>query len=81
MGSMGTPRMEQGQGVERSYGWVGEGGDCHYYRRVREADGSVRWYRADAASERALPDDYDAGGALYPPRVTEWIPCAEPVEE
>jgi hypothetical protein len=76
---MGTPRIEQGQIVEYSYGWH----DGEYYMRVYDrSDRTTQWYRADARSTRRLAStSYDAGGADYPPRVSEWSPVPDPVEE
>ena len=75
----GTPRIEQGQIVERSYGWC----DGAYYMRVHDrSDGTTKWYRADEGSAAALAvTSYDAGGANLPPRIDEWIPCDQPIED
>lgn len=77
---MGTPRSEQGQMVECSYGWH----DGDYYRRCY--DRSVRsesWARAADEDEVAAlaASCYDAGGADYPPAITQWVSCAAPEAE
>lgn len=73
---MGTPRSEQGQTVECSYGW--SGGEL--YRRIYDrSDRSESWSRADAESRDRLADSsYDAGGEDHGPRVGRWIACAAP---
>lgn len=72
---MGTPGVEQGQMVERSYGWR----DGALYMRVHDrSDRSTQWYVADEDSANALPEGYDAGGESHPPEVAEWTPCSEP---
>lgn len=76
---MGTPRSEQGQTVEYSYGWSG---GVYYRRRVDLSDRSVSWERADQRSaDRIASSSYDAGGAPRPPVVARWISCAEPRED
>lgn len=69
---MSTPRAEQGQMVERSYGWI----DGDLYRRTFDHSQPSRpatWDKADAASaDKAAASNYDAGGADMPPRVEEW---------
>lgn len=69
---MSTPRAEQGQTVERSYGWI----DGDLYRRTFDHSQPSRpatWAKADAASaDKAAASSYDAGGADKPPRVEEW---------
>jgi hypothetical protein len=75
---LNTPRIEQGQIIIRSYGWL-EGA---LYRRTEdqsEPHGSperVTWARA--ANTDAVPEHYDAGCADYPPPVSSWVPCTEP---
>ena len=78
---METPRSEQGQIVERSYGWS-DSGDGAYYMRVHDrSDRSTAWYRADMESSAALAEtSYDAGGDDSAPEIAEWIPCSEPRE-
>ena len=72
---LNTPRAEQGQTVERSYGWC----DGEYYRRTYDrSDRSTVWHRATDSEE--IPETYDAGGADYAPPVSEWIECSEPEE-
>ncbi len=72
---LGTPRSEQGQMVERSYGWH-EGA---LYMRVHDrSDGEVAWYVADEESAADLPEGYDPGGENEPPSVETWTPCREP---
>ena len=76
--NMGTPRREQGQAVERSYGWV----DGALYRRTLDrSDGTEMWARADEESADALPEGYSPGGEDEPPAVSEWIACARPEED
>lgn len=76
---MGTPRSEQGQMVERSYGWLGG----YYYMRVHDrSDMSTQWYIADEDEAADLAEtSYDAGGASYPPPIGEWTACDEPHED
>jgi hypothetical protein len=73
---LGTPMCYQGQIVEVSYGWC----DGVYYRRTYDrSDRTESWDYAEDPNE--IPDDYDAGGASYPPNVSKWIDCGEPEEE
>jgi hypothetical protein len=74
---MGTPRSEQGQTVERSYGWGGDG--RYYMRRHNRGLGQTRWYVAERTSE--IPESYDAATAEQPPLVRDWRPCSEPSDE
>lgn len=81
---MGTPRIDQGQMLVRSYGWH----DGSYYMRIvdktadrRHSFGSdTEWFVADAASTTQLAEtSYDAAGATYRPAVMEWVPCKDPL--
>jgi len=76
---LATPRVDQGQTVERSYGWCnGE----FYMRRHDRADGEVTWYIADEASrDRLIETSYEAGGSVEAPEVKIWTECEEPDED
>ena len=71
-----TPRSEQGQTVEYSYGWH----EGTYYMRAKDhGDGTVKWWYADDESADALADaSYDAGGADDTPSVATWTECDDP---
>lgn len=74
---LGTPRSEQGQMVERAYGWH----EGSYYMRVRVAGSdATMWYRATKRSaDRLAETDYNAGGEIDPPPVRWCVrPCAAP---
>jgi len=77
--NMATPRSQQGQMVEYSYGWLaGE----FYMREYDRTDRSISWYVADERSRDELSaSDYDAGGSDYPPAVKKWTACPEPRED
>ncbi len=74
--NLGTPRSEQGQIVEPSYGWL----DGNYYQCVYDqSDRTVRWYIADDESTAVLAGtSYDAGGENHPPRIAVWTRCDDP---
>lgn len=75
---LSTPRSMQGQMVDVSYGWAG---GCYYRRSLDRATRTVAWHVADDESTAALAEtSYDAGGAIDPPTIDEWTPCAEPVD-
>lgn len=74
--NLGTPRSEQGQMIERGYGWNGED---FYCRTIDQSSGETTWARAKWPEE--IPESYVASGADEAPPVSEWVPCNEPKEE
>jgi hypothetical protein len=73
---LGTPRAEQGQTVEHSYGWE----DGTLYRRTADgSDRTVAWHCADRTSAaRLAEEDWDAGSAADAPAVVTWSTCDGP---
>lgn len=72
--TMHTPPANQGQTVERSYGWY----DALYMRVHDRADQTIRWYRA---TDQAEVDAYaDSGSEPWDeePSVATWTACAAP---
>jgi len=75
---LATPRADQGQIVEVSYGWH----DGSYFRKTYDrSDRTITWDVADEdSSDRLAMTGYDAGGADYAPTIDGWTPCEEPKE-
>lgn len=72
----GTPRVNQGQTVEMSYGWHD---GCYYRCTLDRSDGSQTWHIADDESAELLAEiGYDAGGDCEEPTIAEWAACKEP---
>ena len=76
---LGTPRANQGQIVEISFGWC----DGRLYRHTfDQSDRTELWDVADKDESNEVPESYDPGGDDYgPPGVKTWMPCAAPVED
>jgi hypothetical protein len=73
---LNTPRIEQGQMIIHSYGWL----EGDLYRRTEDQSESPghrsTWHRAEDTGD--VPENYDAGCATHPPPVSTWVPCTEP---
>lgn len=74
---MYTPRKNQGQIVDVSYGWH----DGSLYRRtIDRSDKSMEWAVADDRSARKEAES-EVGLWDRAPEVRSWRPCVEPSDE
>jgi hypothetical protein len=76
---LGTPTVNQGQMIERSYGWS----QGEFFMRVHDRSArEVTWFIADEVSRDKLIDSsYEAGGANEAPEVETWTACEEPEDD